>query len=174
MSKHDPADLPWLAFQYVNDELSPDETAQFEERLATDQAAREAVAESMLLVQAVSAGARMTPASAQRSWKQHAAWAAVGAAACLATIFVVRTFPTQGEMAARPQIADVASTELALVWANSEGYSEIESPEAADEDHGLAADTREIDREFVVPGWMMEALSTPSEVKPAVKESQES
>jgi anti-sigma factor RsiW len=42
-----PEELPWLAFLYVSEELSPDDAADFEERLLTDQAAREAVAAAM-------------------------------------------------------------------------------------------------------------------------------
>jgi hypothetical protein len=40
-------ELPWLAFLYVSEEMTPDEVVDFEERLLTDQAAREAVAEAM-------------------------------------------------------------------------------------------------------------------------------
>lgn len=40
-------ELPWLAFLYVSEELTPDEVVDFEERLLTDQAAREAVADAM-------------------------------------------------------------------------------------------------------------------------------
>jgi hypothetical protein len=40
-------ELPWLAFLYVSEELTPDEVVDFEERLLTDQSAREAVAEAM-------------------------------------------------------------------------------------------------------------------------------
>ncbi len=44
-------DLPWLAFLYVSEDLTPDEAADFEERLLTDQAAREAVAEAMTMAE---------------------------------------------------------------------------------------------------------------------------
>lgn len=174
MSQLNPADVDWLAFQYVSDELPAEEAAQFEQRLAGDQAAREAVAEAMLLVQAVSAGAKIaSPAAAGRNWLQHAGWAAVGAAACLAVILVIRDRPQ--EAAQRPQAADLTSAELALVWAQNGPYGAGETSEsAAEEDAGLAADTREIEREFVVPAWMLEAVSGAAEIKPAVKESQES
>ncbi len=43
--------LPWLAFLYVSEEMSPDETADFEERLLTDQSAREAVAQAMAIAE---------------------------------------------------------------------------------------------------------------------------
>ncbi|MFK7768876.1 MAG: hypothetical protein AB8B55_16770 [Mariniblastus sp.] len=40
-------DLQWLAFCYIAEELSEPETAQFEARLETDQAAREAVSNAV-------------------------------------------------------------------------------------------------------------------------------
>jgi len=52
MNPHNPLaapeseELSWQAFLYVSEELSPDEVVDFEERLLTDQSAREAVAEA--------------------------------------------------------------------------------------------------------------------------------
>jgi hypothetical protein len=176
MSQANQADLDWLAFQYVNDELPADEAARFEERLAGDQAAREAVAEAMHLVQAVAAGARITtPASTGRNWLQHAAWSAIGAAVCLAVIFTLRALPKDAPVVQRPQAADLTSAELALVWAQNGSYRAEEAAEAlAEDDAPLAADAREIERDFVVPAWMLEAVSGSPEIKPPVKESQES
>src|SRR5687767_2601083 len=91
-------ELLWLAFRYVSDELSAEEVEQFEERLAVDQAAREAVAEAVLMCEAVSAGAAIAPVgtvtpsiAVYRSWRQHAGWAAVGAAACLLLVLAIRS-----------------------------------------------------------------------------------
>ena len=56
---HNPADvdrsddLDWLAFQYVAGELSPAETVAFEDRLACDRHACEAVARMMQTVDAL-------------------------------------------------------------------------------------------------------------------------
>lgn len=176
MQQREPADLDWLAFQYVSEELSAEEAAHFEDRLAVDQSAREAVAEAMLLRQAISAGARIAePARASRSWYEHAGWAAVGAAACLAVIVMLRPSSRPAPIAQRPQPASLTSAELALAWALSGPQVAAEPAEAnLDEDSTLAADVREIDREFVVPAWMLEAVSGAAEIKPPVKESQES
>lgn len=177
MQHRDPADLDWLAFQYVSEELSAKDAAHFEDRLAVDQSAREAVAEAMLLVQAISAGSRVSePARANRSWHEHAGWAALGAAVCLAVIVMLRSSPQQpAPMAQRPQAADLGSAELALVWAQSDPNIEVAPAETVvDEDSGLAVDTREVDREFVVPAWMLEAVSGAAETKSPANESQES
>jgi hypothetical protein len=165
-----------LAFQYIHDELPAAQAEQFEQRLAEDQAAREAVAEAVLLCQAVSAGAKeVIPASPERrSWRLQAAWAAIGAAACLALVFLLRTPTNQPAtpVAQRPQLSDLTSEELALVWAAS-----LESPEGLlvdDEELSLASDTRDADREVVVPPWMLEALGGSQEVVPVAPESKES
>jgi len=175
MSQHDAADLGWLAFQYVSDELSADEVVQFEAHLAGDQAAREAVAEAVLLCQAVAAGEEIVPVAAERrSWAQHAVWAAIGAAACLAIVFALREpiGKVQNSAARRPGAVDLTSAELALVWAQN-----LELPDAAssdEEDLGLAVDVRESDRDVLVPAWMLEALGGSQEVSPVVPESKES
>ncbi len=44
-------DLPWLAFLYVSEDLTPDEAADFEERLLSDHSAREAVALAMMMTE---------------------------------------------------------------------------------------------------------------------------
>lgn len=170
MSHQDSADLEWFAFQYVSDELPAAEAARFEDRLAGDQAAREAVAESMLLLQAVAAGARIASPAPHRTWLQPAAWAAIGAAACLAIIFAIRSLPRDPVVAQRPQAADLTSAELALVWAQNSSFEDPSSAEvAAEEDLSLAADA-----DVIVPVWMLEALSGSEEAKPPIKESQES
>jgi|GEM_PF-1184644 len=55
ISSTDGHDLDWLAFRYVTEELSPAEMTAFEVQLAEDQAAREAVAAAVLLIQTVEA-----------------------------------------------------------------------------------------------------------------------
>jgi hypothetical protein len=173
MSPHEPADLDWLAFQYVNDDLPPQQAERFEERLAVDQAAREAVAAAMLLLQTVAAGAQIvSPAPRQRSWLHKAGWAAIGAAACLAIVFIPQLAPQQEAVVQGPQATDMTSAELALVWAQNNAFA-MTVTDSLEDDLGLAADSRD-DREVVVPAWMLEALSGSEEAKPPVKESQES
>jgi anti-sigma factor RsiW len=56
-------DLAWLAFCYASDELSPEAASEFENRLAAEQAAREAVAEAVLLISATQTALREQPYS---------------------------------------------------------------------------------------------------------------
>lgn len=94
MGQEKPEDLDWLAFCYIADELSPDEAAAFEERLADDQQAREAVARAVELTRAVAAACpevRSRPAPVSRAARGrrragpagHLAWTAIAVAACL-------------------------------------------------------------------------------------------
>ena len=69
MTKVNDANLLWHAFRYIADELSADETEQFEARLADDQVAREAVARAVELSQAI-ATLPTEPVSARRAIKQ--------------------------------------------------------------------------------------------------------
>jgi hypothetical protein len=174
MSHPASTDLDWLAFQYVNDELTADDAEQFEARLSEDQAAREAVAQAVLLCQAVAAGAKdvVLAASDRRSWLLHVAWAAASAAACLALVFVLRSpvdRPTT-PVAQHPGLSDLTSEELALVWVQS-----LAPPDAAiadEDDLSLVADT--LERELVVPPWMLEALGGSQEAAPSAPERKES
>lgn len=103
-SESDPRsnDLDWQAFLYASNELSADERAAFESRLANDQAAQEALASMVSLAEAVCAAesdaeissntvvASSTQVAEGPSRRHQAAlWMALGAA-CLAMIFGLR------------------------------------------------------------------------------------
>src|SRR6478609_1363750 len=76
--------LHWQAFCYVTGELNVEQSAQFEERLATDQFAREAVASAMETLQLVTAAESLAPTVQVRTrtvWQRSLAWMSLGAAA---------------------------------------------------------------------------------------------
>jgi len=56
------SELQWLAFQYVSGELSTAAAAEFEQQLAGDQAACEAVAQAVLLTSAIHTACAASPA----------------------------------------------------------------------------------------------------------------
>ena len=140
MRHEEPDDLDWLAFCYIADELSLDEAAAFENRLADDQAAREAVARAVELAGAVAVvGAedldRATPASVVRgAWRRRSlagrvGWTAITAAACLVVLVLAyRHDRGIGPVASSPQeapggghvgISDGVPDELAIVWSQT-------------------------------------------------------
>lgn len=131
-------DLDWLAFRYVAAEMSPDEAAQFEERLGEDQECREAVARAVELAEAVTvvsadrvvdtgfAGAAAVR-SARSTWWTRAGWIGLGAAAALAGVLLfhaVRGGPqpglagreVPGPSAERRVRDDAEAVQLARLW----------------------------------------------------------
>jgi hypothetical protein len=109
-------ELYWAAFRYTADEMSADESAEFEKRLEAEQPAREAVARVVELSQVVRTVSAETPMPADSftepaalpgsmseqpaarpvvvraqtgNWMRPIGWMAVGVAACLAVIMVL-------------------------------------------------------------------------------------
>lgn len=140
-------ELSWLAFRYISTEMSPDEAAQFEERLAIDQAAREAVAAEVHRSQVISSVFAAMPVanhthngcSTQRATiqvvpneasfrklstqqrKRNAAWIFAGAAACLAVLLITEFSPFH--RADNPHLFGThgmpSASSLASIWAES-------------------------------------------------------
>jgi hypothetical protein len=136
--------LAWLALLYAGGELEEAEAAQFEQRLAGDQQAREALAQAVLL--AMPPGQPLTPDPAyrdrvrrrlcrrrawswlvqRRSYPGHPLlWSSVGAAA--ASLLLIVSFalwmPASGPVASRPQpepapgVPEPVKAEVASAWA---------------------------------------------------------
>src|SRR5690349_9193650 len=116
-------ELAWLAFQYVAGDFSaPGFSAavaeQFEERLATDQAAREAVAEAVELLHAVCAAEASEPvvavATRQSVWSQKLVWISTGAAAAVALVAGVLSLNHWGNVSPNRPERNVAAVSPAL------------------------------------------------------------
>jgi hypothetical protein len=188
--KYDKSDeLDWLAFCYIAGEMSRDETAAFEQRLADEQEAREAVARAVELTRAIAAAkaARPTvPASvsavprrryrAVRRWF----WAAVATAASLAGVVLYqhayRPADSPREMAAESNgmILNAQSQRLARAWSQTReelaaleldpwGTGAPEEEDPLDEfDPSLVEDpaAEEPLTENLPPSWMLAAVRT--------------
>src|SRR6185369_3058104 len=121
----DDGDLDWLAFRYVSGELPADEAATFEELLAADQAAREAVASAVQVTQAVLAAIPAqvaTPVVSPRrnTWRERAAWMVLGATAACVLLFIAWEFivPREaGEVALSPEQAREVNRVVAM-WSD--------------------------------------------------------
>lgn len=129
--------LDWLAFRFISDELSEEETAEFETRLADDQLARESVARAVELTELIAATApagcpvsmtatgagtdaiadaltaapRQVPgvsSTPSQAWYRPLAWMAVGAAACLAIVAAGQLLPVGEPLARNESPAPVA------------------------------------------------------------------
>ena len=138
--RHDkPGNLDWLAFCYIADELSPDDAAAFENQLADDQAAREAVARAVDLTRAlakVGAGdrSRATPASmVLGAWRRRRsagrlARAVIAAAACLMVVLAYQHYRGIAPVATSPQetadserigSSERSARQLAVLWSQT-------------------------------------------------------
>jgi hypothetical protein len=165
-------ELAWLAFCYASDELSPEAASEFENRLAADQAAREALAEAALLISATQAALREEPYSvgavspaehnaqhrnAQHGKKRSLGWIVVAAAACIAMVVVADGWIAR-QHRGQPVIAvNDSDASLALAWADSQFPLDVGDREllAGSEEYEYGDDTNSI----TVPDWMLEAVS---------------
>jgi hypothetical protein len=176
MSEQDSkTDLDWVAFCYLAGELNPAESAEFDVRLADEQAAREALARAVEMTQVVAAaesqGREVVLAERSRdSWGSRASWMAIGGLASVLVALLwsgvpsppVRTTLTRG----------MAEKQVALAAAWTEARDEI----ASVKDAGLwpltATSAADFDEDFLVmtdlaaedlafedaPSWMTTAV----------------
>jgi hypothetical protein len=123
-------DVFWLAFRYAQDELSADEAEAFEERLATEQPIREALAEATRLAETIGVSLDRELASqpstrvASRSRRRTVSWAAASAAACLALLLawgVFRQGSNGTDLVNDDPAPEAPSAQLLLAQAYSSG-----------------------------------------------------
>jgi hypothetical protein len=169
-------DLDWLAFQYAMDELSPVEAREFEDRLARDQHAREALAEAVLLVHALERSAVPVVGAANigRRFASGVIWAACGAAACLAIVFAGQFRPQDEVKQMATPVQPTREEALAQAWFSARlpvpESDTLGGDPASEEEVGLASG--EGDSGVSVPLWMLEAVQDVSgAVADSVKES---
>jgi hypothetical protein len=171
-------DLAWDAFRYAAGEMNAAEGARFEERLACEQPAREALAAAVELAQASAlamSGAGILPMSypvASAKCRRNWLWPVLGAAACLAAVVSVaalgvgnwnthrelaRQQAKQNELAARwSEVRELNAVELA----GDEPGDPLETLAdfAVGEAEGSAVDARADDQLVTAPDWMLAAV----------------
>ena len=159
-------DLEWLAFQYLTDELSEDGQVQFEDRLARDQLAREALARAVELTQAVAMVESSHTASneagvasamvatqfvpqnrASSAWMTPVAWLSVAGLVCVAAVLYMIQPPSSVHPGSNPITKNGASTfvysELASLWVETGDFLDTTSLVSEDEPtDGLLDDER--------------------------------
>ncbi len=118
-------DLDWLAFQYLANELSDAQRSAFEDQLATDQNAREALARSVELTQAVVAAEQTehvvsAAETSDRDLWQPIAWLASTIALCLSFVLVYQRVTMKPPVAEqRPVSIAEKESQLALNWVDT-------------------------------------------------------
>lgn len=167
--------LSWQAFRYVANELDAAETSEFELLLATDQAAREAVAnavgETARIRQALDREAVATATSQRSSWNRKTArvtTVAIGSclALFLALCLVRSSVPVPGRVAdlAIANELTLSRAQLAYAWAEARNGS-IELQAKVDAELSNTLDSvltgpidSESEQSLVAPSWMLAAL----------------
>lgn len=133
-SQFDREELDWLAFRYIAGELSEPEAAEFEERLAVDQAAREAVARSVELtstlaatreesttVEAGSATSRTWKAVAGRGSLSRSRWGLLASTAALALLTTIVWWPSSSRDEVSVTDAETHDAEqLVAMWSDKD------------------------------------------------------
>lgn len=167
--------LDWLAFQYVADELSDAEAAEFEMRLEDDQPAREAVARAVHLTEATylasESTALTTAATGKKNWQRAVLSMVVGAAACFAAVAIYQSWMGEDQSGIpRTAAASGVSAELAIAWTQTvdeedapseeqELLNEIRSQLDEDQEQApLAPAIEQEEAENAPPSWMLAAL----------------
>lgn len=172
------SDVEWLAFCYVANEMPVGQRDRFEERLANDQAAREAVATAVELTQTIagiesiehSIQVATRPSRGAQVW-QRATWIATAVAACLAIVLGYQLVShvlsngngQPGGVAEEDLDSRSDSGELAQAWVeagddSSEILSADSSSEEVLEDSEFSESMAERDA-VETPDWMMAAVS---------------
>lgn len=174
----DPADLDLLAFRYVAGELTAAEAEAFEEQLACDQTAREAVASAVQVAEAVAAlapafvapTAQPLPASSPRrgTWRERVRWMIVGAvAACVAIVAGWQFLSNSGDddlldphvIASAERVTEI--NRVVALWVDphllDQGDGGFDSQDGDDSD--LIIRTTEGAHDVHVPDWVLAAVS---------------
>ncbi|WP_425618845.1 hypothetical protein NA78x_002561 [Anatilimnocola sp. NA78] len=173
LTKPEPQDeLAWLAFRYVAGELSPTEVEQFEERMAVDQAAREALAQSVELYHAIAAAeASVITAVAKqpvvslpaRDRSQHLAWLVAGMSAAAVLVMAgwnAGWFGPAAPLAGNNNVAHVTAA-LAVAWTEMQADATAGDDESGDDElalHEALLQEEVLSISTEAPSWMTAAV----------------
>lgn len=163
-------DLHWLAHQYASGDLPPAEAEAFEVRLAEDQAAREAVARAVGLLQmllAAAPGDRNQQSSARLALSSPALWSSAlrspalySAAAALLLIGLIG-WGWRGQFSSNRNSAVVTRrAELAIAWsaAGGELANSYQDPSIEEEPMPIGLEYDLLAGEAAAPDWMTAAI----------------
>lgn len=157
-------DLDWQAFLYVSGDLSAMDAAAFEQTLANDLAACEAVARAARLMEGMRFAAQPAePVVSVRTierTRQASPWGVIAAAACvIAAAWGLTTLqpevqpPTVAQPEAAPRIQTWDAGSLVALWSQARTHGDWRA-ETTDPEM-LVADS---DAEIAVPSWMLAAV----------------
>ncbi|GIW80860.1 MAG: hypothetical protein KatS3mg105_2667 [Gemmatales bacterium] len=157
-----PNDLQWLASLYVLGEMHADEQARFEELLAVDQTAREAVAEAVALFEAVRLARpqRRPPAASPKIGRASYRLVAL-AASLLLVIGVIWKAWSPKSTAPGPLNGSASTTQLEDEAAVAQAWAQLRQSQENPNDAGEEASADlavEMSVENDIPAWMLAAF----------------
>ena len=160
-------ELEWSAFCYAAGEMSPADAAAFEQRLAEDQTAREALARAVELTEVVATAESLEPLVTVRSqsttWSRRVAWMAIGSAA---SVLAVLLWTGAGSWlgSGKPAGGELVSAdqhELAIAWALTRVELSASDTDVAASDADSGAEAGGDDgQEFPMPDWLTAAVES--------------
>jgi hypothetical protein len=150
-------ELAWQAFRFIAGEMTRDEHDHFAERLAEDQAAREAVAAAVEVAQATAIALATQPVASRPLAPHHERrsrrwlWATLATAACIAAVWGALQLDLRSNSSGARQTAA-----LAAQWSEVREQSPATTfDEEFDEDSLIMEDDEALD---VAPEWMLAAV----------------
>jgi anti-sigma factor RsiW len=173
MNHQEQAELDWLAFQYVSDELTDEARAAFEARLMDDQAAREAVAGAVECTLAareafVDDAVKLAAKREAETPTSRRAWWNVALAGCALAGLVLAT-----QAFKFVNSRTNTNAELAIAWSEArDDWSTTLPPEKSSDDEPLENELLAM-QDVDVPSWMLAALSEANGESPLMNEGDE-
>lgn len=158
------ADVSWLAWRYLLDELDADADAAFERRLAHDEAAAAAVAEAARLVEAVAGAASVGAVIDRPPVRRHWLPVAAACAALVAGILLIVVSSGERPLGSTP-VAGSRAAELVRLWSSGEQGAVGD----ADDPHGIGVGEEGVGDE--VPGWLLTAVTLDHDRRAAAAEA---
>lgn len=154
----------WLATRYALGELDEAESRQFEERLANDQHARDALVDAVRLLDACgrikSAAATVAPEN-KRSHRRHFLTVAAAASVLLlAGVWFVARSPRPGHQTLADRSTTSEAVEIVARW------NRVSAP-VGDETYLLADDlSQDSPTELLPPDWLLAAVAQDERLAP--------
>lgn len=154
-------DRDWLAVRFVLGELNESEAAAFEQRLATDQAVRDAVVRATGLIETLAAmpAPGVLPAGRSVSWRSAsrrvvAALTVVAAGVCIAIVGDRSFVPPVPVVVEREPSRPVDPARLAALWLDS-AHSLNGIPDVETAEESSSADPQSA---LLPPDWLLAAV----------------
>lgn len=154
--EHSLNDSDWLAVRFVLGELNESEAVLFEQQLATDQRARDAVVRAARLVETLATLPAPAALPVARSMRRRivAALTVVAAGMCVALVGYRALIPAVPEVVSQNALRTVDPSRLAALWLDSaSSLNGLPEVDAADD-----SSTADPQSALLPPDWLLAAV----------------